>query len=391
MYYECMVERLGEIKKLSGLLARHPIVGIIGARQVGKTTLARSLAELFAGETVLYDLENPEDTARLHDPMLALKKARGLVVIDEIQRFPDLFPVLRVLADRPGKPARFLVLGSASPQLLRQGSETLAGRIAYHYLAGFSMDEVGAGKLDRLWFRGGFPRSFLARSNAESDEWRREFIRAFLERDLPQLGISIRSVALQRFWTMLAHYHGQTWNASEFGRSFGVADTTVRHYLDIMTGALVVRQLQPWHENIKKRQVKSPKVYLVDSGLLHALLNLRSPSDLEGHPKLGASWEGFVLQQVIRRLDARPEECFFWATHSGAELDLLILRGNRRLGFEVKLTSSPRITPSMKSAIADLNLNKLDVIYAGEETFLLEKNIRAVAATRILDDIKPLS
>jgi predicted AAA+ superfamily ATPase len=385
-----MIDRSLEIKQLSGLLARHPVVGIIGARQVGKTTLAHSLAGSFTGQAVSYDLENPEDMARLHDPMLALKKARGLVVIDEIQRHPDLFPVLRVLADRPGRPARFLVLGSASPQLLRQGAETLAGRIAYHYLGGFSMDEVGSGKLDRLWFRGGFPRSFLARSNAESDEWRREFIRTFLERDLPQLGISIRSTALQRFWTMLAHYHGQIWNASEFGRSFGVADTTVRHYLDIMTGALVVRQLQPWHENIRKRQVKSPKIYLADAGLLHALLNLRSPADVEGHPKLGASWEGFVLQHLIRHLDAKPEECFFWATHSGAELDLLIVRGNRRLGFEIKLTSSPRPTPSMKNAITDLKLGKLDVIHAGEDTFLIDKNIRAVAISRIFDDIKPL-
>jgi predicted AAA+ superfamily ATPase len=390
-YYQSMIARLHELNKLTGLLARHPVVGIIGARQVGKTTLARSLAESFKGQSVSYDLENPEDMARLHDPMLTLKKVRGLVVIDEIQRYPDLFPVLRVLADRPGRPARFLVLGSASPQLLRQGAETLAGRIAYHYLSGFSIDEVGPGKLERLWFRGGFPRSFLARSNAESDEWRREFIRTFLERDLPQLGISIRSASLRRFWTMLAHYHGQIWNASEFGRSFGVADTTIRHYLDVMTGALVVRQLQPWHANITKRQVKAPKVYLADSGLLHALLNLKSPGDVEGHPKLGASWEGFVIQQIIWHLDARPEECFFWATHSGAELDLLVVRGNKRFGFEIKLTSSPRPTPSMKSAIADLNLSKLDVIYAGDKTFQLDKTIRAVAVSRIIDDIKPIS
>jgi len=306
-----MVKRLREIKKLSGLLGRHPVVGIIGVRQVGKTTLARSFAESFAGQAVSYDLESPEDMARLHDPMLALKNARGLVVIDEIQRYPGLFPLFRVLADRREKPARFLVLGSASPELLKQGAETLAGRIAYHYLNGFSMDEVGAGNRDKLWFRGGFPRSYLARSNAESDEWRHEFIRTFLERDLPQLGISISATALRRFWTMMAHYHGQIWNSSEFGRSFGVSDTPVRRYLDVMTAAMVVRQLQPWHENISKRQVKSPKIYLADSGLLHALLNLRSSVDVEGHPKLGASWEGFVLQQLIQQLDARPEECFF--------------------------------------------------------------------------------
>jgi uncharacterized protein len=386
-----MIDRSIEIKKLSGLLRRHPVVGIIGARQVGKTTLARSFASTLTGQTVSYDLENPEDMARLHDPMLALKNARGLVVIDEIQRYPDLFPLLRVLADRHGKPARFLVLGSASPELLRQGSETLAGRIAYHYLNGFSMEEVGTDNRDKLWFRGGFPRSYLARSNAESDEWRREFIRTFLERDLPQFGISISATALRRFWTMLAHYHGQIWNASEFGRSFGVADTTVRRYLDIMTSALVVRQLQPWHENISKRQVKSPKIYLVDPGLLHTLLNLRSPSDVEGHPKLGASWEGFVIQQLIQQLDARPEECFFWATHSGAELDLLVVRGNRRMGFEIKLTSSPRVTPSMKSAMTDLKLDKLDIIYAGEKTFPITRTIRAIAFSRLLNDIKPLA
>jgi uncharacterized protein len=385
-----MIDRSLEIKKLSGLLRRHPVVAIIGARQVGKTTLARSFAESLAGQTASYDLENPEDMARLQDPMLTLKNAAGLVIIDEIQRYPDLFPVLRVLADRQGKPARFLVLGSASPELLKQGAETLAGRIAYHHLNGFSMEEVGADNHDKLWFRGGFPRSYLARSNAESDEWRREFIRTFLERDMPQLGISISPTALRRFWTMLAHYHGQIWNASEFGRSFGVSDTTVRRYLDIMTAALVVRQLHPWHENISKRQVKSPKVYIADSGLLHALLNLRAYVDVEGHPKLGASWEGFALQQLIQHLGARSEECFFWATHSGSELDLLIVRGNRRLGFEIKRTSSPRITPSMKSSFADLRLNKLDIIHAGDTTYSIGSNIRAVAFVRLLEDIKPL-
>jgi hypothetical protein len=301
-----------------------------------------------------------------------------------------LFPVLRVLADQPKLPARFLILGSASRDFLQQGSETLAGRIVYHQLGGFSTDEVGAGKQPLLWLRGGFPRSYLARSGRESMEWRRAFITTFLERDLPQLGITIQAATLRRFWTMLAHYHGQIWNASEFGRSFGVADTTVRNYLDVLTSALVMRQLQPWYENLSKRQVKSPKIYLMDSGLLHALLNLRTSKDLDSHPKVGASWEGFLIQEVVRRLEANPEECYFWATHAGAELDLLVVRGRRRLGFEFKRTTAPRVTPSMKSALGDLGLQRLDVIHAGEKTFPMARKIRAVSAERLLDDLAPL-
>ncbi len=385
-----MVERNRELAALQRLLRRYPVVGIIGARQVGKTTLASALASRTTIPITYFDLENPEDTARLADPMLALKHLRGLVVIDEVQRYPDLFAVLRVLSDRPRTPARFLVLGSASPALLRQGSETLAGRIVYHELHGFSLDEVGVSERGRLWVRGGFPKSYLARSHADSDEWRRGFIRTFLERDLPQLGVTIRSTTLQRFWTMLAHYHGQIWNASEFARSFGVADTTVRNYLDLLTAALVVRQLPPWHENISKRQVKTPKIYLADSGLLHTLLNLRTLTDLEGHPKVGASWEGFVVEQLIRHLGARPEECFFWATHGGAELDLVVIRGKKRLGFEIKRSSSPRLNPSMRSALSDLRLLSLDVIHAGDETFPMAEKVRAVALTRLLDDVQPL-
>jgi len=301
-----MIRRDQELETLRRLLSQHPVVGIVGARQVGKTTLAHSLVVRTKGPSSIFDLENPEDLARLGDPMLALKELKGLVVIDEIQRYPGLFPVLRVLVDRPKPPARFLVLGSASPDLLRQSSETLAGRIVYHELGGFSLDEVGAKNHMRLWLRGGFPRSYLARSHAESDAWRQGFVRTFLERDLPQLGITIGSTTLRRFWSMLAHYHGQIWNGSEFARSFGVADTTIRNYLDLLTSALVVRQLQPWHENISKRQVKAPKVYLADSGLLHALLNLKTLKDLEGHPKVGASWEGFALDSVVHQLRARP-------------------------------------------------------------------------------------
>jgi uncharacterized protein len=385
-----MIERTREVQVVRKLLRRHPVVGIIGARQVGKTTLARAISASGKDPSFYYDLENPEDLARLVDPMLALKELKGLVIIDEIQQQPDLYRVLRVLADRPRSSTRFLLLGSASPELIRRSSETLAGRIFYHELAGFALDEVGVENALQLWLRGGFPRSFLARSHSESDEWRRGFIRTFLERDLPQLGINIRSTTMHRFWTMLSHYHGQVWNASEFGRSFGVADTTVRNYLDLLTSALVVRQLQPWHENISKRQVKAPKVYLADSGLLHALLNLRTLKDLEGHPKVGASWEGFAMEQVVRRLGVRREECYFWATHGGAELDLLVVRGQKRWGFEFKRTSSPVVTPSMRSALSDLHLQSLEVIHAGEMTFPLDREIRAVALTRLLDDINPL-
>lgn len=338
-----------------------------------------------------FDLENPEDFSRLSDPMLALKNLKGLVVIDEIQRYPDLFPVLRVLADRPRRPARFLILGSASPELLRQSAESLAGRIFYHELNGFSIEELGISNHNQLWLRGGFPRSYLTRTNDDSFEWRQGFVRTFLERDLPQLGITIRSATLRRFWTMLAHYHGQTWNASEFARSFGVADTTIRNYLDLLSSALVVRQFPPWRENIKKRQVKAPKVYLKDSGILHALLNLRSLKDLEGHPKVGASWEGFILEQIIRILGAATDECFFWATHSGAELDLLIVRGRKRWGFEIKRTSAPKITPSMHMALKDLNLQRLDIIHAGEESFQMHSKVRAVSINKLLTDLQPLT
>ena len=385
-----MIERIREIETVRRLLQRHPVVGIIGARQVGKTTLARSLLKRAKIPSSYFDLENPEDLVRLSDAMLTLKQLKGLVVIDEIQQRPDLFEVLRVLVDQPKAPARFLLLGSASPDLIRRGSETLAGRIFYHELGGFSLEEVGVKNLLQLWVRGGFPRSFLARRHAESEEWRRGFIRTFLERDLPQLGINIRSTTMRRFWTMLSHYHGQTWNASEFARSFGVADTTVRNYLDLLTSALVIRQLQPWHENISKRQVKAPKVYLVDSGLLHTLLNLPTLRDLESHPKVGASWEGFAMAQVIHRLGAREDECYFWGTHGGAELDLLVIRGRNRLGFEFKRTSSPTITPSMRHALADLNLESLSVIHAGEMTFQIDKKVRAIALARLLEDISPL-
>lgn len=385
-----VLDRARHRERLRGLLAAHPVVAILGARQVGKTTLAREVGADSRGPVTYLDLEDPVDLARLADPMLALAGLRGLVVLDEIQRRPDLFPVLRVFTDRPRRPARFLVLGSASPHLLRQSSESLAGRIVYHELRGFSLGEVGMGRRERLWLRGGFPRSFLARSEEESRDWRRAFIRTFLERDIPQLGIGVASATLGRFWSMLAHYHAQTWNASEFARSFGVSDMSVRRYLDVLTSTFAVHQLLPWTENLGKRQVKSPKVYLSDTGLLHTLLGIEDQRGLEGHPKIGASWEGFGIEAVIDRLGARREECFFWRTQAGAELDLLVVRGRQRWGFEIKRTSAPQVTPSMRNALADLRLTRLDVVHGGRDTFPLAPRIRALALSRILTDLAPL-
>ncbi|MBV8202991.1 MAG: ATP-binding protein [Acidobacteria bacterium] len=383
------MERTGELEHLEGLLARHRAVGLLGARQVGKTTLARAVADRRRGEVTTFDLENPDHLAQLEEPMLALEPLRGLVVIDEIQRRPDLFPILRVLIDRPQAP-RFLLLGSASPDLLRQSSESLAGRIVYHLLSGFNLAEVGMGRLGRLWLRGGFPRSYLARSDLASWEWRRGFVQTFLERDLPHLGLRLAAATLQRFWSMLAHVHGQIWNAAEFARSFGVSDTTARGYLDLLDGLYLVRLLTPWFENIGKRQIRSPKVYFADTGLLHAILGLRTREAVGRHPKLGASWEGFMLSSVISRLGAESGECFFWATHGGAELDLLVIRGAERRGFEFKRTTTPKTTPAMRSALADLRLASLDVVHAGKATFALAPKIRAVGAHRLLEDIKPL-
>lgn len=386
-----MIQRNHVLGQVVDLLGRFPVVGIIGARQVGKTTLARQLATGDWDRVTVFDLEDPRDLARLTDPTLAIQDLRGLVVIDEIQRKPELFPVLRVMADRPQRPARFLILGSASPNLLRQSSESLAGRISYLELGGFSPDEVGVDHLRKLWIRGGFPRSFLAGSKRDSFEWRLEFIRTFLERDLPQLGISIPAATLRRLWTMLAHSHGQILNVSAFARSFGVADTTVRRYIDILTSTFVVRQLQPWHENLRKRQVKSPKVYLADSGLLHALLNLGDLEDVESHPQAGASWEGFAAEIVRASLGARRDECYFWATHAGAEIDLVVIRGRSRLGFEFKRTVAPSVSRSMHIALEDLGLERIDVIHAGDVTFPLADCIRAVPLSRVLDDLAPLA
>ncbi len=381
------IDRDLHVAAVKRLVRRSPVVALLGARQVGKTTLAREVAAAERRVT-FFDLENPTDLARLADPMLALEDLKGLVVLDEIQRRPDLFPVLRVLVDRPRSGVRFLVLGSASPELLRQTSETLAGRIAFHELTGFSMLELGSDALDLLWLRGGFPRSYLARSGKVSLEWRRNFIRTFLESDLPQLGVRIGAPSMRRFWTMLAHYHGQVWNASELGRAFGVADTTIRHYLDVLQSTFMVRTLLPWKANVRKRQVKAPKVYLADSGILHALLDIDAQSTLQGHPTVGASWEGFMLETVLLHLGVWREQCYYWRTHAGAELDLLVIRGRHRLGFEFKRTTAPRITPSMRSALTDLQLKRLDVVHAGGDTFQLDKRVRAVAASRVMEDLQ---
>ena len=384
-----MLDRAHHLTVLRRLLARNRVVAILGARQVGKTTLARQLAAGWRGATTFFDLEDPPDLARLAEPTLALGGLRGLVVLDEIQRAPELFAPLRVLADRP-RGARFLVLGSASLDLLRQASESLAGRIAFHHLGGLSLAEVGVAQTVRRWRRGGFPRAYVARTEDESVEWRRNFVRTFVERDLPQLAIGVPAATMSRFWSMLAHYHGQIWNSAELARAFAVADTTVRRYLDLLQATFMVQTLQPWHENLSKRQVKSPKVYLADTGILHTLLGLETQDDLERHPKVGASWEGFAIAALVDHLGARPEECFFWATHAGAELDLLMVRGGRRRGFEIKRTDTPRMTPSMAIARADLKLDSVEVIHAGDHTFPLADGVRAVGLARIHDDVPPL-
>ncbi len=385
-----MIDRPAHLERLRLLIDQFPVVGLIGARQVGKTTLAKAFAAGFGGAVARFDLENPRHLHRLEDPMFALEGLEGLVILDEIQLRPELFPVLRVLADREEVGTRFLVLGSASPDLLRQSSESLAGRIAYHELGGLNLAEVGTEQAQTLWLRGGFPLSYLAASQAASSRWRRQFIRTYLERDLSELGIQLPSSTMRRFWTMLAHYHGEIWNGSELARAFGVSHKTVASYLDTLCSTFMARRLEPWFENVAKRQVKSPKIYLTDSGILHTLLGLPTREDLLGHPKVGASWEGFAIGELITHLDALAEECFFWKLHSGAELDLLIRRGDLRRGFEIKLTSSPRVTPAMRSALENLALDELVVIHAGTESYPLAPRVRAVAMARMQEDLPPL-
>ena len=373
-----LVDRPEFLSALREALSRSPAVALLGPRQCGKSTLAREVAAEDLRVTY-FDLERPADLRRLENPELALANAPGLVVLDEIQRKPELFEVLRVLIDRSPAPRRFLALGSASLDVVKGASESLAGRVAFVDLTGFLLDEVDDGA--RLWLRGGFPRSYLAPTEEASAAWREDFVRTFLERDIPQLGINVPAATLRRFWTMVAHFHGQVWNASELARSLGNSETTARRYLDILSGAYMVRQLPPWFENLKKRQVKSPKVYVRDSGLLHTLLTVETAEQLSGHPKVGASWEGYVIEQLLVALNSR--DVYFWATHAGAELDVFVRASGKRYGFEIKYTDAPRTTRSMRTAQHDLNLERLFVVYPGAESYSLDDRIDVLPVTEI--------
>ncbi|MBI4801056.1 MAG: ATP-binding protein [Elusimicrobia bacterium] len=374
------------LKRLKAAVKRSRVTVLIGPRQCGKTTLARQLVN---AESVNYfDLEDPASLARLAEPATALRDLKGLVVIDEIQRKPELFPIIRVLADRTPLPARFLVLGSASPALLRQSSESLAGRIETVAISGFSLCETGVNFHLRQWLRGGLPPSFLARTEADSLAWRKNFIQTFIERDLHQWGIGVPPAALMRFWAMLAHYHGQIWNAAEPARALGISEPTVRTYLDLLSGIFMVRQLQPWHASLKKRQVKAPKIYFRDTGLLHQMLGIRCEKDLFMHPKSGASWEGCVIEETIKATE--PDEAYYWATHGGAELDLLLVKNGKMLGVECKRVDAPRLTPSMTTALKDLGLEQIAVIYPGKKRYSLRGRVRAVPFEALADGMRGL-
>jgi predicted AAA+ superfamily ATPase len=368
-----MIDRPSYLQYLKTAISRSPITALLGPRQCGKTTLARLFCQDRPSNFI--DLESISDQRRLQNAELALGSLEGLVVLDEIQTRPELFQVLRVQVDRPDNKARFLILGSASPQIVKNVSETLAGRVEFIEITGFNLAETGLDSWKTLWLRGGFPRSFLADSEANSLTWREGFIRTFLERDIPQLGINVPSTAMRRFWTMLAHYHGQTWNAAQIGRSMGLSDKTIRSYLDILTGTFMVRQLQPWFVNIGKRQVKSPKVYFRDTGILHSLLDIQNEQGLLGHPAVGASWEGYALEQILSQV--KTTQAYFWGTHNGAELDLLIVHAGKRYGFEIKFNEAPKLNASMKSALDVLNLNHLWVVHPGQHRYPIEKKITA--------------
>lgn len=361
------------------------VVALLGPRQCGKTTLARQYFSKNNGNTSNYfDLEDPNDLLRLKDPMLALEELQGLIIIDEVQRFPDLFPILRVLVDKPSHKQQYLILGSASRELIKQSSESLAGRIHYRELTPFTLGEVS--QLNTLWIRGGFPPAYLAQTLEDSVRWRKDYIKTFLEQDIPNLGLRMPPEQLRRFWMMLAHYHGQLFNASEIGNSLDLSRNTIQHYLDILTGTFMVRQLAPWYENLSKRQVKSKKIYFRDSGLFHSLLNTTSETALLSHPKLGASWEGFALETIIRHLEADGHDCYFWATHSGAELDLLVLQGETRIGYEFKYSKAPALTKSMQVAIDDLKLERLVIIYPGDKPIRYTKKIIGMGLQSFVDN-----
>lgn len=375
-----MISRKELEKRIRLALHRSRVVALIGPRQAGKTTLARQLVDIRSRN--YFDLEDSDQLARLDEPKTALTPLRGVVVIDEIQRKPELFPLLRVLADRRPLPARFLILGSAGPALLKQSSESLAGRIEIVSMEGFSLREVGVSHIQKHWLRGGFPPAYLARSEADSMAWRKQFIQTFLERDIPQMGFRIPARTLKRFWSLLAHYHGQVWNAMEPAMALGISPPAVRHYLDILEGTLMIRTLAPWYENLGKRQIKSPKMYFRDSGILHLLLGIKTFRELESHPKKGASWEGYVLEELLKlRPDVEP---YFWGTHNGAELDLLFLEGGKRIGFEIKYLDAPRLTPSMRIAVKELKLDRLTVLYPGERSYPIADRIEVAPVQKII-------
>lgn len=372
-----MIKRTQWHSRIQAALKRSRILTLVGPRQCGKTTLAREFVPEDSAN--YFDLEDPVSLARLDEPMTALGSLQGLIVIDEIQRRPELFPALRVLVDRESFAGRFLILGSASGDLLRQSSETLAGRMEMLRMRGLGLQELGQSAQPQHWLRGGFPLAYLAASEEDSLAWRKSFIQTLLERDFPQWGVQTSATALWRFWTMLTHYHGQTWNAAEFARAMGVSESTTRRYLDLLSDAFMVRQLQPWHANIRQRQIKSPKIYIHDSGLLHQLLGITSERDLLTHPKIGASWEGYVIEEVLSAV--QPDEAWFWATYQGAEIDLLLRKNGRMVGVECKRTDAPRITPSIRTALADLKLDKVLVVYPGNKRYALGEQVEALPLT----------
>jgi len=381
-----MIERKDITRHITQALGSGRIVSLLGSRQCGKTTLARHFAK--PGSSLYFDLEDPVDSAKLVEPKNVLENLTGTVVIDEVQRQPELFPLLRVLADRVPLPAKFLILGSASPNLIKHSSESLAGRVERIKIGGFSLSEVGEKKAEQLWLRGGLPRAFLSESDKESFTWLKEYTQSFVERDLPLHGVSLPPMTLLRFWTMLAHYHGQIFNASEIARSLGISVMTVKRYVDVLTGVFMIRQVQPWFGNIKKRQVKSPKIYFYDTGVLHSLLGIQTMDDLLAHPKYGASWEEFVIEEVIRSVE--PHEVFFWATHQGAEIDLVFNKGGRMYGVEIKRADAPTMTPSMRIALEDLKLKRIAVVYPGKKRYSIHKQIDVVPFDEILGGMKGL-
>jgi uncharacterized protein len=378
------MKRTFYLEKIISNYRVHKVCGLIGPRQVGKTTLAKMyISKHVTQEVVYYDLENPIDLAKLKNPMLTLSRLKNkFIVIDEVQKLPNLFPILRVLVDDEKINQKYLILGSASRDLLKQSSETLAGRIGYIEIMPFSLEEVE--DTNKLWIRGGLPISYLSINNKDSLFWRESYIRTFLERDIYNLGFNIPPEQLRRFWLMLSHFHGQIFNANEISKSLGISNHTARKYLDVLKGTFMVRILFPWFENLKKRQVKSPKIYFRDSGILHSLIGIKNYDELSNNPKLGSFWEGFALEEIIRQLNTTDEENYFWSTQQGAELDLLIVKGGKRIGFEFKFSDKPKITKSMMISSKDLKLDHLYLIFPGNDDFPLSDNITAYGLEKAL-------